>query len=88
MDYSRYQHLLVEVAGAVATVTINRPEVFNATNDVLHRELTTIWRDLAEDPEVRVAIVTGAGDQAFSAGGTSVTSGRERSSPHRSASKP
>ena len=69
MDYSRYQHLLVEVTGAVATGTINRPEVFNATNDVLHRELTTIWRDLAEDPEVRVAIVTGAGDEAFSAGG-------------------
>jgi enoyl-CoA hydratase len=69
MDYARYQHLLVDVAGGIATVTINRPEVFNATNDVLHRELTTIWRDLAGDPEVRVAIVTGAGDQAFSAGG-------------------
>jgi len=69
VDYSRYQHLLVEVEDAVATVTINRPEVFNATNDVLHRELTTIWGDLGRDPEVRVAIVTGAGDQAFSAGG-------------------
>lgn len=69
MDYARYQHLLIEKADSVATVTINRPEVFNATNDVLHRELTTIWRDLANDPEVRVAIVTGAGDQAFSAGG-------------------
>lgn len=69
MNYSNYQHLLVEVANSVATVTINRPEVFNATNNVLHRELTTIWRDLDADPAVRVAIVTGAGQQAFSAGG-------------------
>ncbi|MEO8541485.1 MAG: enoyl-CoA hydratase/isomerase family protein [bacterium] len=69
MDYSRYKHLLVDVSDSVALVTINRPDVFNATNDVLHRELTTIWRDLGDDPEVRVAIVTGAGDQAFSAGG-------------------
>ena len=69
MDYSHYKHLLVEVTGSVARVTINRPEVFNATNDVLHRELTTIWRHLGADPEVRVVIVTGAGDQAFSAGG-------------------
>src|SRR5688572_15896545 len=69
MDYSHYQHLLIEVAGNVAKVTINRPEVFNATNDVLHRELTTIWRELGADPDVRVVVVTGAGDQAFSAGG-------------------
>ena len=68
--YGRYQHLLVEVAGdGVALVTINRPDVFNATNDVLHRELTEIWRDLDRDAAVRVIVVTGAGDQAFSAGG-------------------
>ncbi|MGE3075231.1 MAG: enoyl-CoA hydratase/isomerase family protein [Dehalococcoidia bacterium] len=69
MDYSNYQHLLVEVSDSIAKVTINRPDVFNATNDVLHNELTRIWGDLARDPEVRVAVVTGAGDQAFSAGG-------------------
>lgn len=69
MDYSRYQHLLVDVSEGVATVTINRPEVFNAANDTLHREFTQIWGDIDRDPDVRVAIVTGAGDQAFSAGG-------------------
>jgi len=69
MDYSGYQHLLIEKNGAVATVTINRPDVFNATNDRLHKELTMIWRDIGADPDVRVAIVTGAGDKAFSAGG-------------------
>ncbi len=68
--YARYQHLLVEVAAdGVALVTINRPEVFNATNSVLHRELTEIWRDLDRDAAVRIIVVTGAGDQAFSAGG-------------------
>jgi len=69
MDYSRYQHLLVDVSEGVATVTINRPEVFNAANDTLHREFAQIWGDIDRDPDVRVAIVTGAGDQAFSAGG-------------------
>ncbi len=68
--YARYQHLLVDVAAdGVALVTINRPEVLNATNNVLHRELTEIWRDLDRDPAVRVIVVTGAGEQAFSAGG-------------------
>jgi enoyl-CoA hydratase len=64
-----YQHLLVEVADGVALVTLNRPEVYNATNDVLHGELTRVWRDLDADPTVRVIVVTGAGERAFSAGG-------------------
>lgn len=69
MDYSHYEHLLVEISEGIALVTLNRPEVFNATNDRMHFELTTIWRDLERDPAVRVAVVTGAGDRAFSAGG-------------------
>ncbi len=69
MDYSRYQHLLVEVSEGVALITINRPEVFNAANNVLHREFAAIWADIDRDPAVRVAVITGAGDQAFSAGG-------------------
>jgi len=64
-----YQHLLIDIAAGIATVTINRPEVFNATNNVLHGEQTRVWRDLDSDPAVRVIVVTGAGDQAFSAGG-------------------
>jgi len=64
-----YTHLQVETADGIALVTLNRPEVYNATNDVLHGELTRIWRDLDADPAVRVIVVTGAGDRAFSAGG-------------------
>ncbi|MFQ5381044.1 MAG: enoyl-CoA hydratase/isomerase family protein [Dehalococcoidia bacterium] len=70
MPYEKYEHLLVEVReNGVALVTLNRPEVMNATNNRMHYELTTIWGDLDRDPEVRVAVVTGAGSRAFSAGG-------------------
>lgn len=67
-DYSKYQDILVEKADGIAILTMNRPAVFNATDARLHNELSRIWLDLGEDPEVRVAIITGAGD-AFSAGG-------------------
>lgn len=64
-----YQHLLIDIHDGIARVTINRPDVFNATNDVLHGELSRVWTDLDADPAVKVILVTGAGDQAFSAGG-------------------
>lgn len=70
MDYAaKYRFLEVEVSNGVAVVTINRPEALNATNNVLHRELSEIWSDIDRDDDVRVAVVTGAGDRAFSAGG-------------------
>jgi len=69
MDYSRYQHLLIEIEDGLAKITINRPEVYNAVNHQLHRELGDIWRDLDRDPEVRAIVITGAGEKAFSAGG-------------------
>jgi enoyl-CoA hydratase len=68
VDYSTYQHLLVEKKDGVALVTMNRPEVLNATNFRLHNELSRIWLDLGADPEVRAIVITGAGN-AFSAGG-------------------
>jgi enoyl-CoA hydratase len=68
VDYSSYQHLLVEKEHGIALLTMNRPEALNAANFKLHNELSRIWRDLGEDPEVRAAVITGAGD-AFSAGG-------------------
>jgi enoyl-CoA hydratase len=69
MDYSSYQHLLIEIDQGIAKVTINRPEVYNAVNHRLHGELGQIWRDLDRDPAVRAIVITGAGDKAFSAGG-------------------
>ena len=69
MRYDEYQYLQIDVNDGVALVTINRPEVYNATNNRLHWELTQIWPDIDRDPAVRVAVITGAGDRAFSAGG-------------------
>jgi enoyl-CoA hydratase len=69
MDYSEYQHLTFErKPHGVVLVTINRPDVLNATNDRLHWELTQVWLTLDADDGARVAVVTGAG-RAFSAGG-------------------
>jgi enoyl-CoA hydratase len=69
MNYADYQHLLFEHRpNGVLLITLNRPEVLNATNDRLHWELTQIWLTIAADPETRVAVVTGKG-RAFSAGG-------------------
>src|SRR5262247_4126081 len=69
MDYRDYQHLTFErKANGVVLITINRPEVLNATNDRLHWELTQVWLTLDADDDARVAVVTGAG-RAFSAGG-------------------
>jgi enoyl-CoA hydratase/carnithine racemase len=67
-DYSRYEHLRVEIADKVATVTLNRPESRNAMNRRLIRELRTIWTDVADDESVNVVLLTGAGDY-FSVGG-------------------
>jgi len=69
MDYKDYQHLVFERRPhGVVLITINRPEVLNATNDRLHWELTQVWLTLDADESARVAVVTGAG-RAFSAGG-------------------
>src|SRR2546422_4069157 len=69
MDYAEYKHLTFErKPHGVVLITIDRPDVLNATNDRLHWELTQIWRTLETDDGARVAVVTGRG-RAFSAGG-------------------
>ena len=70
MQYSDFQFLKFDQQEhGVLLITINRPEVMNATNARLHWELTKIWNVVNEDAAVRVVVITGAGDQAFSAGG-------------------
>lgn len=54
--------------GHVAYVTLNRPQVLNAMDQRTHRELAGIWDDVEADPDVRVAVLGGAGDRAFSVG--------------------
>ncbi len=52
----------------VATVTIDRPEVLNAIDLVAEARLQAIWRELEASKEVRVIVLTGAGERAFCAG--------------------
>ena len=67
-DYSSYEKLIIEIKDSVALVTMNRPEVYNATDFKLHNELSRIGMDLGKGADVRVIVITGAGT-AFSAGG-------------------
>lgn len=70
MNYSDFQFLKFDAKpNGVLLITINRPEVMNATNGRLHWELTKVWGVVNDDPKTKVAVITGAGDRAFSAGG-------------------
>lgn len=60
--------LIYEKRGRIAYVTLNRPQALNAINRQMMADLAAVWRDLQADPDVWVAILTGAGDRAFSAG--------------------
>ncbi|HZR79792.1 MAG TPA: enoyl-CoA hydratase-related protein [Candidatus Binatia bacterium] len=64
----RFEFVRYEKRGRIAWVTLDRPEVMNALHPPCHDELERIWDDFAADPEVWVAILTGAGERAFSAG--------------------
>lgn len=69
LEYEDYRHILFEKReDGVLWVTLNRPEVLNAANARMHTELVALWSTIDHDPDVRVALVTGAG-RAFSAGG-------------------
>ena len=63
-----YQTLTLERAHQVATLTLNRPDAYNALNLPLGRELFAASLELDEDPEVRCIVLTGRG-RAFCAGG-------------------
>ncbi len=60
--------VLYETRGRIAYITLNRPEAMNALNGEVRQGLNEAWRNFREDPAVWTAIITGAGDRAFSAG--------------------
>jgi len=57
-----------EVRGHIAEVRLNRPAVLNAVDSDMDRELGDAWARIDDDPDIRVALLTGAGDRAFCAG--------------------
>jgi 2-(1,2-epoxy-1,2-dihydrophenyl)acetyl-CoA isomerase len=64
---TEFQHLLVQSDDGVLTITMNRPEVLNAFNDVMLEELTEVMEEAARDDAVRCVVLTGAG-RAFGSG--------------------
>jgi enoyl-CoA hydratase/carnithine racemase len=52
----------------IAVITLNRPEAMNALDLEMSQRLAEVWREVRDDPQVWVAIITGAGDSAFCAG--------------------
>ncbi|MDQ1105700.1 enoyl-CoA hydratase/isomerase family protein [Nocardioides zeae] len=67
-DHTETDGLLVEHRDHVAYLTLNRPHRHNALDSALKRDLVRCASDLAEDPEVRVVVLSGAGDRAFCVG--------------------
>jgi len=63
-----YETLLYEKRDGIGVVTINRPEKLNALNQKVMKELHACFEGVQSDDEVRVAILTGAGEKAFVAG--------------------
>ena len=70
LHYADFEHIVFEHRpDGVLLATLNRPAAMNATDARLHFELSKLWGVVADDPAVKVVVVTGAGDRAFSAGG-------------------
>lgn len=63
-----YKNLLVETSDHIATVTVNRPQSLNALNSDVLREIECAFYELERDRDVKVVILTGAGEKAFVAG--------------------
>jgi enoyl-CoA hydratase/carnithine racemase len=60
--------VLFEVRNQVAYITLNRPDVMNAMDPETYQLLSQFWCEVRDNPEIRVAIITGAGEKAFTAG--------------------
>ena len=63
-----FETIVYEKRDRIATITLNRPERLNAINGVMSRELPRAWADVMRDPDVRVVIVTAAGEKSFCTG--------------------
>ncbi|MCI0438451.1 MAG: enoyl-CoA hydratase-related protein [Chloroflexi bacterium] len=63
-----YEFIIYEKKGRIAYITINRPERLNALHPPANLELHDAFSDFRDDPDVWVAILTGTGERAFSAG--------------------
>jgi E-phenylitaconyl-CoA hydratase len=60
--------VIVEVENGTATVTLNRPDAMNSIDAELRQQLLEVWQQIHRDDDIRVAILTGAGEKAFCTG--------------------
>ncbi|MCX5993818.1 MAG: enoyl-CoA hydratase-related protein [Chloroflexi bacterium] len=63
-----YRDLIYDVKGHVAVITLNRPDALNAWHRGMNEELRQAATEIDNDPNVRVVIITGAGEKSFSSG--------------------
>ena len=63
-----YKYIIYEKSDGVATITLNRPEALNAFSKDVVSEILHVLEDVKNDENVRVVVLTGAGEKAFSAG--------------------
>lgn len=64
----QYQYIIYDKSEGIAQITLNRPEALNAWSKELAKEFLTALEDAGNDSEVKVVVITGAGEKAFSAG--------------------
>jgi len=65
---ARYKHWRLSVEGHVATITLNRPHEGNALTTTMISSLSEAWTRVAQDNDIRVAIITGSGERHFCTG--------------------
>jgi 2-(1,2-epoxy-1,2-dihydrophenyl)acetyl-CoA isomerase len=75
-----FQYIKFEVANGIATVTLNRPEVYNALNDGITYELQDALKKVSKDDAIRVMVLTGAGKAFCSGQDLKAASGQEKRS--------
>ncbi|MEX1140504.1 MAG: enoyl-CoA hydratase-related protein [Bacteroidota bacterium] len=63
-----FETLLYSVSDGICTITLNRPDVFNAINEQMKRELNEAMKAAEKDPQIRCVVVRGAGEKAFCSG--------------------
>lgn len=63
-----FNHLIYEIKEGICTITLNRPEVYNALNPALIQEITKAFIQAGDDSSVRVVVLTSMGDKAFCSG--------------------
>jgi 2-(1,2-epoxy-1,2-dihydrophenyl)acetyl-CoA isomerase len=63
-----FQTLLYDITDGVCTITLNRPDVYNAFNEQMKKDLNDALKEAEKDPAVRCLVIRGAGDKAFCSG--------------------